>query len=131
LNSFPNISFQLFHLTSCTIRICYLKFNQFEIFIKKISSQLRKLYFIPLNDITYLDADRWERLIIEFIPYLHTFYFKYSDVIFSQLNLQSYHTLIHRFTSLFWIEKGWIFNIQIDLNYWPSIEIIYSIQSYK
>jgi hypothetical protein len=121
------IPLQIFNLTYCSIKICFLKFDEFEIFIKKISSQLRVLNLIPSSDIAYLDANRWERLISQYMPYLHTFQFEYSD----RFQFQSYHSFVNRFTSSFWIEKGWIFNIQTDLIYWPPIEIIYSIEPYK
>lgn len=124
-------SLRIFNLTFCSIRTCYLTFDKFEIFIKKISSQLRVLHLTPYDDINYFDADRWERLISQFMPYLHTFQFKYSDAMLGGLKLKSYHMSIHRFTSSFWIEKRWSLDIQNDFNYWPSIETIYSIQSHK
>ncbi len=130
-NLHRKIPLRIFNLTYCSIQICYLNFNEFEIFIKKISSQLRILHFSPASDIVYLDADRWERLISQHMPYLHTFHFEYSDIVFGRFEFQSYHSFINRFTSSFWIEKGWIFDIQTDLNHWPPIEIIYSIKPHK
>jgi hypothetical protein len=125
------ISLRLFNLTHCKIRICNLKFDELEIFMKKFSAQLRVLHLAQTSDIVYLDADRWERLISQYMPYLHTFQFEYSDAAYSLFGYQLYHSAIHRFTSSFWIDKGWIFNIQIDLTHWPPIEIIYSIQTHK
>ncbi len=125
------IPLRIFNLTHCSIRICYLKFDEFEIFIKKISSQLRLLHLTSSLDITYLNADRWERLISQHMPYLHTFQLKHSDVISGCFKVQSYHSFINRFTSSFWIEKGWLLDIQTDLNHWPPIKIIYSIQPHK
>ncbi|CAF0829626.1 unnamed protein product [Rotaria sordida] len=122
------IPLKLFNLTYCSISQCYLKFNEFEIFIKQISSQLRILRFKPCSDIFYLDADRWQQLILQYMPYLHTFQFKYHDGISDHFEIQSYHSFLNRFISPFWIERQWLLDIQIDLNHWPPVEIIFSIQ---
>ncbi|CAF4291963.1 unnamed protein product, partial [Rotaria sp. Silwood2] len=118
----------IFNLTYCSISQCYLKFDEFEMFIKQISSQLRTLRFKPCSDIFYLDADRWQQLILQYMPYLHTFQFKYHDGVSGHFRIQSYHSFINRFISPFWIERQWLLDIQIDLNHWPPIEIIFSIQ---
>ncbi|CAF2030643.1 unnamed protein product [Rotaria magnacalcarata] len=128
-NISKEIPLNIFNLTYCSISLCYLKFDEFEIFIKKISAQLRVLCFNPCSDISYLDADRWERLITKHMPLLHTFQFKYHDAVFGYFEIQPYHLFINRFTSPFWIERKWLFNIEIDFNHWSPLEIIFSIQS--
>ncbi len=123
-----DIPFRIFNLTHCSIQRCDLNFNVFEEFIKNISTQLRVLRIVPLLNIDYLDAGRWERLISQHIPYLHTFHFKVHGDFHSPLQLECYHLFLNRFTSSFWIERRWLFKIEIDLERWPISEIIYSIQ---
>ncbi|CAF3714784.1 unnamed protein product [Rotaria socialis] len=128
-NISKEIPLNIFNLTYCSISLCYLKFDEFEIFIKKISSQLRVLCFNPCSDISYLGADRWQRLITKHMPLLYTFQFKYHDAVVGYFEIQPYHLFINRFTSPFWIERQWLFNIEIDFNHWSPFEIIFSIQS--
>jgi hypothetical protein len=125
------IPLRLFNLTYCSIRMTFLKFDQLEVFIKNLSGQLRVLHLNETLDIAYLDADRWERLISKYMPYLRSFQFEYSDRANVRIEHQRYHSLLHRFTSSFWVDRGWILNIRTDLTHWPPIEIIYSIQTYR
>ena len=71
---------------------CYLEFDLLELLMLKIGSQLR---ILPIenyhNEITYLDGNRWEQLISEHMPYLHTFSFKYHQYIDVNLELTEYH----------------------------------------
>jgi hypothetical protein len=122
---------RIFNLTHCLFRTDLLNFDEFEIFIRKISSQLRVLSFTPTAYIAYLDADRWERLISQHIPYLHTFQFDYSDALFGRSVYQPYRSVLHRFTSTFWIEKGWMFGMEMNLSHGLPNGIVYSIRPHK
>ncbi|CAF4944798.1 unnamed protein product [Rotaria sp. Silwood1] len=122
------IPLKIFNLTYCSISQCYLRFDEFEIFIKQISSQLRILHFKSYSDVFYLDADRWQQLISQYMPYLHTFQLEYHESVSGRFEIKSYHSFINRFISPFWIERQWLLNIEIDLNHWPPAEIIISIQ---
>ena len=131
-NICQEIPLRMYNLTYCSIRKCCLKFDQFEVFIRKISSQLRILRFSPFIDISYLDGDRWQRLISQYMPYLHTFQLEYHDtVVSSPFIIHPYCSLISRFISSFWIEKQWFFNIETSLTCWLPVEIIFSIQPDK
>jgi hypothetical protein len=125
------LSVKMSHLTHITIIVCNEDFDRFEIFIKKICSQLRVLCFNTSEDVTYLDATRWERLISQYMPYLYKFKFQYSECHYQILELSSYHALIDQFTSSFWINRGWLFQIETGVDYWRPTKIIYSIRSYR
>jgi hypothetical protein len=56
-------------------------FNALEIFITKICPNLKCLSIVASNDITFLDAYRWEHLILNYFPYLEKFSFTYDDYI--------------------------------------------------
>jgi hypothetical protein len=103
----------LSNLTHISILHGYLLFDEFEIFIKSISSQLKMLKFKTHRDAAYLNADRWEQLIQQHIPHLRTFRFKYRQSIYGYFEVTPNHERINRFTSAFWIEKQW--RIRLDL----------------
>jgi len=115
------------NLTYIVIDKCELKFDVFEIFIKKICSQLQIFRIvIRSKDVLYLDPDRWERLITQYMPCLRRFYFKYYECFIERVKLTSFHRLIDRFSSPFWIERRWIFGLELDVN-----DLIYSISPHK
>lgn len=83
------------------------------------------------NDSAYLDANRWERLISKHMPYLEKFDFEHHEFFDDQLRTAEYHQLIHRFTSVFWIKRQWIFALKTTRNRDGENEIIYSIRPKK
>jgi hypothetical protein len=107
------------HLTHISIDNCNMDFDQFEIFIKKISFQLRKLRLTTFWESTYLDADRWKQLIKRHMPYLSEFHLDHYRV------LDDVESII-QFTSSFWIEKQWFFELKCDI-----ADFIYSIHPYR
>ncbi len=122
------ISIEMLNLTSITFNTCNVQFNELEIFIEKFCKQLRVLYINTCEDISYLDATRWERVISYYMPYLRIFKFEYHEWHYQKIELTSYHNLLNQFTSLFWINRGWFFQITADIDYWPPIKTVYSIQ---
>ncbi|CAF1241103.1 unnamed protein product [Adineta steineri] len=123
------IPIKLIHLIHMCIRYCYLRFDEIEDLIKKIGSQFHKLRIHTYKDFTYLDADRWEQLIIQHMPKLHLFKFKYTEMINEHLQITPCHTQINRFHSLFWSQRQWVFNLSIDTDNQQAIAIVYSIHS--
>src|SRR5262249_17480230 len=97
------------YLTHISIGNCLLQFDELEVLIKKISSQLKVLCVSTSNDETYLDADRWERLISQYLPHLVNFYFEYCKIINDNFQVTQNHAQINRFTSSFWLKRRWIF----------------------
>ncbi|CAF3151709.1 unnamed protein product, partial [Rotaria sp. Silwood2] len=126
-----DIKITLSNLISITIGRCYVQFDEFEIFIRKISSQLQILRITTSNDTAYLDGDRWEQLFTEYIPNLRKFEFKHHEFIEDNFEFTIHHALIHRFTSSFWIKRHWFIELIIDILDWSGIEIIYSIHPYR
>jgi hypothetical protein len=65
----------LSNLTEISIYGNAITFDQFEIFIRKIYSKLKILSLKSrAKDINYLNADRWEELILKYVPQLEKFY---------------------------------------------------------
>jgi hypothetical protein len=122
------IPINMIKLRSIIIHMCDVKFDQLEIFIKTLCKQIRVLCINTSEDVTYLDATRWERLITEHMPYLDRFEFQYHEFHYQNIGLKLFHYVLEQFTSLFWINRGCLFQITVDIEYWPPIKVIYSIR---
>ena len=122
---------KMLNLISVIFNMCNAQFDALEIFIEKICKQLRVLYINTSQDAIYMDPNRWEQLIVQYIPYLHVFKFEYHEYHYLNIELTSYHNLLAQFTSSFWINRGWVFQIKADIDYWPPIKIIYSVSPEK
>jgi hypothetical protein len=102
-----------------------VNFDQFEIIIsEKLSAKLGILYLkFRSGDMALLDAQRWERLICRSLLQLEEFSFQYDDAASRHSN---YHGEVNSFTSVFWIERQWHFEVTID-----NQPAIFSICPYK
>jgi len=120
-------SIRVFHLTHISIPFGYISFNEFEIFIRKISSEIQILKFYTNIDSNYLNTNRWEQLIQEYIPNLNKFYFIYIDVVNEHLIVTPDHRQMNRFNSTFWIKKQWIFHIEIRTCIRLNTAVLYKI----
>ncbi|CAF4349219.1 unnamed protein product [Rotaria sp. Silwood2] len=108
-----------------------LMFDELETLIKKSFSYIRVLRFTASWDSSYLDADRWEQLILKHIPHLRILDFKYTEGLDNQLMYKPYHLNFNRFLSPFWIQRRWFFELKICINVFPPATITYSIQPLK
>ncbi|CAF1246733.1 unnamed protein product [Rotaria sordida] len=109
----------------------YAEFDELEMFLMKVSPQLEVLRVNSCSDVTYLDANRWERIISKHLLHLNKFEFKYEESIDEELVATVYHERLNEFKSLFWIKRQWFFKISIDTDSWDSNVIVYSIHSYR
>jgi hypothetical protein len=101
-------------------------FNEFDILSNKICSNLKILSIICSKNIIFLDASQWERLILQYYPQLEKFYFIYYESLDNNSQYQLYYGQINSFSSSFWIERKWIFNVKID-----NTEIKYMVYPYR
>ncbi|CAF0779165.1 unnamed protein product [Rotaria sordida] len=67
-------------LTCISIAECSTKFDEIEMFLTNVSSQLEVLRINTLKDVNYLDANRWERIISQHLHHLNIFEFKYEEL---------------------------------------------------
>jgi hypothetical protein len=125
-----HVDITLPNLTHLSIDKCDAVFDEFEIFIKQIGSQLQVLRVTTSKNVEYLNGHRWEQLIVQSMPHLRIFDFKY-EINFGASECGTDDVRIVEFISTFWIERQWIceFNIQIDD--WEDKFIIFSIHPYK
>ncbi|CAF1287375.1 unnamed protein product [Rotaria sp. Silwood1] len=103
-------------------------FNQFENLAKRFFRHVKSLRLTTYFEKAYLNAQRWESLILSYMPNLHIFDITHRD--FAQIDL-SCHDVMHQFNSSFWIEREWFFTHQ---HVWGSSEkdrIFYSTNPYQ
>lgn len=131
LNNEPMKSVTLSYLKNLSIPFTHLTFNEFEVFIKKISSQLQSLLFNTHVESAYLNADRWEYLIEKFIPNLKIFDFAFIEVIENRFEVTPYHKQITRFNSEFWLKKQWVYRLELRTNIQSNAAFIYKINPQK
>jgi hypothetical protein len=124
--NFP-IIFPLSNLTNFSIDLSSMSFDEFEILISKIDAKLKILrLYILFDNRVYLNARRWEQLILHYLPGLEKFYLKYVDFISEYLETERYSELRNEFFSSFWLERQWILEAETD-----DEVTIYSIRPYK
>ncbi|CAF4965151.1 unnamed protein product [Rotaria sp. Silwood1] len=107
-------SITLTNLKSMYLDLRQTKFNQLEIFITKIFSNLTTLSIIGSKDITFLDAYRWEQLIFNYFPKLEKFYLFYDDQVDNEQEYPIYTGGMNKFSSSFWIKRQWLFEVEIS-----------------
>ena len=109
-----NLSLTLSNLRYLSIGQCRVKFDDFEVLIKSISSALQVLRISVSWNATYLDANRWERLIIRHISHLEKFHFNCERDVDDDLSANPVDELLDRFKSSFWLKRKWFCGLKID-----------------
>ena len=115
------------NLTYLSIHSFEMKFNPFQLLIDKIDFQIQTFLFTTYsNDIDYLDAYQWEKLILKHFLHLQTFHFIYDGNLDHVIQSFQYLHPSNQFTSSFWTERQWMFQVEISNN-----DIIFSIHSHR
>ncbi|CAF4103996.1 unnamed protein product [Rotaria sp. Silwood2] len=113
LNSTILSSIILDNLESICLNLRKTKFNELETFITKIIPNLKTLSIIESDDIAFLDAYRWEQLILNYFPKLENFYLLYNDQVNNKEEYPTYIRGMNQFSSSFWIERQWLFEVEV------------------
>jgi hypothetical protein len=112
-----------------SLELDLVPFNQLEKLIKNFFYYVEVLRLTTKVDSTYLDAKKWEQLIVSYMPNLRIFDINHEGS--QQINQVTYHDLINQFNSSFYIEKKWFFTHQ---HYWQETiksGIFYSTNPYR
>jgi hypothetical protein len=110
-------SMELSNLTYLNIDIDKIPFDNLEIFLNKLNGNLKVLSLrCVLEDIIYLDANRWENFILKNLPQLEKFYFIYNTYFGDNEQPSIYLGERDQFNSLFWIQRQWILETQIGFD---------------
>ena len=105
-------------LTSISINRSNADFDRLESVLTIVAPELQCLTIKCYDNVEFLSAERWERVITQHFPRLATFNFTYVETIDEDFVATRHHEHMHRFTSPFWIKKHWWFNVQIDNDSW-------------
>lgn len=107
----------LTNLTHLSLHSFDMKFKQFQLLIDKINFQLRTLILTTFsNDIDYLNAYQWEQLISKHFLHLQTLHFLYDGDLDHVIQSFEYLQPTNQFTSSFWTERRWMFQVDILSN---------------
>ncbi|CAF4085144.1 unnamed protein product, partial [Rotaria sp. Silwood1] len=124
LNNAMILPMNLFSLTYLSIKICDIMLDELELFIEETGCNLKVLRITRLYERDYLDADRWQQLIEDYLPDLEEFYLKYHEKIDPEAAISN-ALPSDNFRSLFWIERQWLMDVEMN-----SLKIDCSIRSY-
>jgi hypothetical protein len=103
------------YLTHVFLNFLEFNFDEFESLVIKCFRQIQVLRIVTReymsgHDIEFLNAKRWERLILTYMPYLHIFDIDHEGFISSQQqNQRIYIPAFEQFSSPFWLERKWFF----------------------
>ncbi|CAF5123401.1 unnamed protein product, partial [Rotaria sp. Silwood1] len=102
----------LSNLTDISIPMSDVKFDEFEIFIRKIDAKLKILRITTQSQQrNFLSAHRWKQLILMSLPQLEEFYLRYIEF-FNEA--YQYSEAANQFVSSFWIDRKWTFEVKIN-----------------
>ncbi|CAF1437534.1 unnamed protein product [Adineta steineri] len=129
-----NITFPitLNNLTYISLELNHFDFDNFELLAKDLFHNLQVLRLYASLRIEYLDANRWQNLILSYIPNLITFDFQYiyfAD--FEDNMMSSYENLIKNFTTSFWTERQCFFSTQDSFGYNGDDFLFFSVKPYE
>ncbi|CAF1344047.1 unnamed protein product [Adineta ricciae] len=121
------------HLTHLSINICDMNFDRFQTFIESMGSQLQVLRLKNVSHFDFIDANRWEQLIVNFVSGLRILNVKYETLAAGQLDTEEHVALVDSFTSTFWSERHWTIYVETRFENVRKMRssIIYSIGSSK
>ncbi|CAF1551502.1 unnamed protein product, partial [Adineta steineri] len=122
----------LHKLTNVSLTMNHIHFDHIEPLFKKSFNHVKILQISSSGDRTYLlDADRWERLIVSYMPYLHIFNFEHKSKILSyDVDENIYQPLLDKFSSPFWCQRQWFFTHESNCEV-HSHGIFYSTGPYR
>ena len=120
-------------LTNVCLKLERVSFDEFEWFISSFSDQLRVLRIVTENEIGFLDAHRWEKLISQRMSRLDRFDFQHQVLISGDLgNLAEHFSRMELFRSSFFTDRKWFFTYK---SYRTGIQsqrvIFYSTRPYR
>ncbi|CAF1657373.1 unnamed protein product [Adineta ricciae] len=117
-------------LTHVFLHLTGVTFDQFESFAKACFGLVKVLRITSNDDATYLDADRWQKLIENHMSYLQIFdiQYKYAAYTIRKRECLKQH-LLNAFESQFWFERKWFFTHEINYE-GSSHGIVYSTKPY-
>ncbi|CAF5000052.1 unnamed protein product, partial [Rotaria sp. Silwood1] len=85
------------------LKLYEIGFNRFQEIVRNCFQCIEVLFLSIEDDVEYLDAKQWEKLISSNMHNLRNFHMHHNNI--GPYNRSKYHDLIYQCTSSFWIEK--------------------------
>ncbi|CAF1161919.1 unnamed protein product [Rotaria sordida] len=124
---YPVVLNYLIHVSMTMTKVT---FDEFESIIKTLFHQIQVLFIATKDDQAYLDACRWEELIVAHLPNLQIFDIQYEHCFHKDHHLLD-DVVLNKFNSLFWFERKWFFEYYIYYTRNNNHVIFYSINPYR
>lgn len=120
-------SIVLSQLTHLSFGMRDVSFDQFESFLTKISHDIQVVQLSTESSfqLTYIDGQRWENFILNYLPKLRLFDLDVRET--NHTNMPLSMVLINRFLTSFWLQRQWFFRYEYN----HQSEVFYSIQPYR
>ncbi|CAF1379616.1 unnamed protein product [Rotaria sordida] len=120
---------ELKDLKYVSLQFDFIDFDRFEKIIKEFFYHVQILRLTTRIHTECLNAKRWQKLIMSYMPYLRIFDINHTGSIGK--NNFTYHHRINQFNSSFWMEKKWFFTHQHDQKNQLISGILYSTTPYR
>ncbi|CAF2116730.1 unnamed protein product [Rotaria magnacalcarata] len=118
-------------LTHVNLKLQRITFDYFESSIMKFFHHLQVLRISTSNDIEYLNATRWEKVISSYMSQLRVFDIEHEHVLKNGTDINLYQNLTNQFTTSFWTKRKWFFGHQHSCLGHSNHVIFYSTHSYR
>jgi len=126
-DGYPIVS--LTDLKYVSLKIVSINFNAFEIVIKNFFHHVEVLRISTKYSQAYLDAQRWERVILSYMPNLRIFDIDHEGIV--RDNQLTFHDFVKQFNSSFWMERQWFFTHQHNWQKNLNSGLFYSTDPYR
>jgi hypothetical protein len=123
-NHLTYVSFELVRLNSIT-------FEVFESIIRNIFGQVQVLHISIKYELSYLNSDRWKRLLLSYMPHLRILDLIIFRTSCPDKEIRGLVDRIDQFNSSFWFERKWFFEYYINNNEYIQYFIFSSTNLYK
>ncbi|CAF4552830.1 unnamed protein product, partial [Rotaria sp. Silwood2] len=120
---------QLKYLKYVSLKFDCIYFDNIEKILKGFFHYVQILRLTIKYDEAYLDAQRWEKLIISYLPYLRIFDINHQNSMIN--NNLTYHDTINQFNLSFWTKKKWFFTHQHNWTKRLNTGVFYSTNPYS
>jgi hypothetical protein len=131
-------SITLNYLTDVSLKLYSVDFDELELLVTDFFRQVQTLritigcHRFSNSSMEYLNADRWERLILAHMANLRIFDFQHQYLIwYYSDDRATYKAQVNKFNSAFWVKRQWFFESQYQWAKRAGIAIFYSTNPYR
>ena len=119
-------------LTHISLKLKAVRFNRLEQFLAQFPVSLEVFRISVDDDLEYFNANRWERLITNFMPNLRLFDIENIYVARGTVDPLMDENSIKQFTTPFWLDRKWFIGYQqTKMDRYLIRRIFYSGQPYR